>query len=79
MMHSMRSKKFDEAMDVVQTLFEEANKEIDNLRRELAALKEEKWRDEELQKMQSELKIARSDMSRGFSITEEQLKQINNW
>ena len=37
MMRSMRSKKFDEAMDVVQTLFETANEEIDNLRSELAA------------------------------------------
>ena len=55
MIHSMRSKKFDEAMDVVQMLFKTANEEIDNLRSELAALKEEKWKDEELQKMQSEL------------------------
>ena len=79
MIHSMRSKKFDEAIDVIQMLFETANEEIDNLHSELAALKEEKWRDEELQKMQSELKTARSDMSRGFPITEEQLEQINKW
>lgn len=79
MMHSMRSKKFDEAIDVVQMLFETANEEIDNLRSELAALKEEKWRDEELQKMQSELKDARSDMSRGFPITKDELEQINKW
>ena len=48
MIHSIRNKKFDEAMDVVQTLFEAANEEIDNLRKELAAIKEEKWKDEEL-------------------------------
>ena len=41
MIHSMRSKKFDEAMDNVKMLFEIANKEIDNLRSELTALKEE--------------------------------------
>lgn len=79
MIHSMRSKKFDAAIDIVQTLFEEANEEIDNLHKELAAIKEEKWRDEELQKIQKQLEDARSDMSRGFPITKDELEQINKW
>lgn len=79
MIHSMRSKKFDEAIDIVQMLFKTANEENDNLRSELAALKEEKWRDEELQKIQKQLEDARSDMSRGFPITKDELEQINKW
>lgn len=79
MITSMRDKKFTEAIDVVKMLFEAANEEIRNLKAELSALKEEKWRDEELQKMQNELKAARLDMSRGFPITKDELEQINKW
>lgn len=79
MINSIRDKKFDAAIDIVQTLFEEANEEIDNLYKELAAIKEEKWRDKELQKIQKQLEDARSDMSRGFPITKDELEQINKW
>lgn len=79
MITSMRDRKFTEAIDIVQMLFETANEEIRNLKAELSALKEEKWKDEELQKMQNELKAARSDMSRGFPITKDELEQINKW
>lgn len=79
MITSMRDRKFTEAIDVVKMLFETSNEEIRNLRAELSALKEEKWKDEELQKMQSQLKAARSDMNRGFPITKDELEQINKW
>ena len=54
-------------------------KRINYLENQVKELQDEKYKDKELQKMQKELKETKEDLYRGFSITEEEEKNISNW
>lgn len=54
--------------DIIQRLEEENKK-----------LKEEVWKDEELQDMKTKLEQMRADYHRGFAITESEKKRIDAW
>ena len=51
----------------------------DYLRKEIEKVKSEKYADEELTKMKSEYEKMKSDYYRGFPISEEESKKINEW
>jgi hypothetical protein len=52
---------------------------IEYLRKENEKLKNEHYKDEELQKMKEQLEIAKADLRRGFPITESENKKLNDW
>ena len=52
---------------------------IERLEEENKKLKDEVWKDEELQKMKTELEEMRADYNRGFPITESEQKKIDAW
>lgn len=52
---------------------------IQRLEEENKKLKEEVWKEEELQKMKTELELMRADYRRGFAITEDEQERINAW
>lgn len=52
---------------------------IKRLEEENKKLKDDVWKDEELQKMKIELERMRSDYHRGFPITEDEQERINAW
>ena len=51
----------------------------DRLQKQLNELYDEKWADKTLQKINEELLQAKSDMHRGFPISEKDEKKINQW
>lgn len=51
----------------------------DYLKKEIEKVKSEKYKDEELSKMKSEYDKMKSDYYRGFPISEEEDKKINEW
>jgi hypothetical protein len=51
----------------------------DYLRKEIEKVKSEKYADEELLKMKSEYEKMKSDYYRGFPVSEEESKKINEW
>lgn len=51
----------------------------DRLQCQFNELYDEKWADKTLQKINEELLQVKSDMHRGFPITEAEEKKINNW
>lgn len=69
----------DELCEALKTKFEDQESRIEYLQEELTKLSDEKWKDKELQKMQEELTETSKDASRGFPITEEEQKAIDEW
>lgn len=71
--------------DVTQTLnaikreFDSQNARIIYLQNQNKKLKEEHYKDTELQKMKEELERVRADMYRGFPISAEEEKRIKEW
>lgn len=51
----------------------------DRLQRKFNELYDKKWADTTLQNMKKELEQVKQDMYRGFPITKEEEKKINNW
>ena len=51
----------------------------DYLRKEIEKVKSEKYADEEMSRMKSEYDKMKSDYYRGFPISEEENKKINEW
>ena len=52
---------------------------IDRLKEENKKLKDEVWKDEELQNMKEQLDKMKSDYNRGFNITEKEDAAIKEW
>lgn len=65
-------------IDILRTV-SSLNYRCKNLQKELNKLKDEKWADETLTNMKEKLEEAYADMNRGFDITEEEEKSINEW
>ena len=63
----------------MQRRYKDAEAAIEKLEKENKALKDEHYKDEELQKMQKELDSLRRDLSRGFPISEEEQEKIREW
>ena len=65
-------------LDILRTV-ERLKARCEVLQKNYDILKEEKWRDEELQRMKRELDEAITDLNRGFEITKEEDVAIKEW
>ena len=76
---NIREKDINNAIKIIKDEFDRNKSVISDLRKENAMLKSEAYKDEELQKMKSELDEMRNDYNLGFPISKEEHKQIKNW
>lgn len=69
----------DKCLKAIEQRHKDMKDSIERLEAENIRLKEENYKDEELQRMKAEVQKARKALSRGFSISEEEQEQINKW
>ena len=72
----------DSVSDLCQVIVDKVDtyeKRIKYLEEENKKLKDEHYKDSEMQKMKTELKIAKEDLYRGFPISEKEQKKIREW
>ena len=70
---------FEECLMSIQKRYQDAEAAIEKLEKENKALKNEHYKDEELQKIQKELTSLRQARYRGFPISEEEQEKIKEW
>lgn len=68
-----------QTLDAIKREFDSQNARIIYLQNQNKKLKEEHYKDTELQKMKEELERVRADMYRGFPISAEEGKRIKEW
>ena len=68
-----------QTLDAIKREFDSQNAHIIYLQNQNKKLKEEHYKDTELQKMKEELERVRADMYRGFPISAEEEKRIKEW
>ena len=68
-----------QTLDAIKREFDSQNARIIYLQNQNKKLKEEHYKDTELQKMKEELERVRADMYRGFPISEEEKRRIKEW
>ena len=71
--------KTEDAVRAILCIHKNDLDRIEYLEKENKELKAEAWKDEELQKMKTELAQMRADYHRGFPITEAEQKAIEAW
>lgn len=72
----------DSVSDLCQGIIDKADtyeKRIKYLEEENKKLKDEHYKDSEMQKMKAELKKAKEDLYRGFPISEKEQEKIREW
>lgn len=72
----------DSVSDLCQGIIDKVDtyeKRIKYLGEENKKLKEEHYKDSEMQRMEAELKKAKEDLYRGFPISKEEEEQIRKW
>jgi|InofroStandDraft_1065614.scaffolds.fasta_scaffold56628_3 hypothetical protein len=75
----MRYPSFEKCMDGIKEIVKEQEQTIENLRKKVSELNDEHFRDEKLNQLQKELEKVKSDCQRGFPITEEEQRIIQEW
>lgn len=75
----LRVEDLDTVCEQLKSIFDSQAAENSRLHENLQAITDEKWKDEELQKLKKERDEALSDMYRGFSITQAEYDKINAW
>ena len=70
---------FEECLMAIQRRYKDAEAAIEKLEKENKALKDEHYKDGELQSLQEELTSLKGDLSRGFPISEEEQEKIREW
>lgn len=79
----MRNKYFSDSIsDLCQGIIDKADsyeKRIKYLEEENKKLKDEHYKDSEMQRMEVELKEAKDDLYRGFPISKEEQEKIREW
>lgn len=75
----LRVEDLDTVCEQLRSIFDDQAAENSRLRENLQAITDEKWKDEELQKLKKERDEAFADMYRGFSITQLEQDKINTW
>ena len=68
-----------QTLDAIKREFDSQNAHIIYLQNQNKKLKEEHYKDTELQKMKEELERVRADMYRGFPISAEEERRIKEW
>lgn len=71
--------KIEKLLQQIYDHFRSLNSQNDYLREENSRLKSEAYKDEKLSKMKSEYERMKSAYFRGFPISEEEEKKINDW
>ena len=69
----------DEICTSIRERIKSANHRADMAQEELQKIKDEKWKDTELQEMKTQMEEAKADMHRGFSISKSELEKIHTW
>lgn len=69
----------DELCDILKTKFANQEELINSLREQIKSLKDENWKDEQLQKMKEEYNQMKVDYNRGFPITKEESCKVKEW
>ena len=72
----------DSVSDLCQGIVDKVDiyeKQIKYLKEENKKLKDEHYKDSEMQRMKTELKKAKDDLHRGFSISKEEEEKIKEW
>lgn len=69
----------DKLLNQIKNECTRKDKEIDSLREENKKLKASTYKDSELKNIKAELDKARNDLRRGFSISEEDKRKIDEW
>lgn len=74
-------KRYEDAAQEMNVAFNDMEKRIESLSKELATLKDEKWKDETLANLKTEVEIykRREARSLGFKLTEEQKQSVEDW
>ena len=72
-------KLLDERIDSLKQFILSLVHNNDRLQKQFNELFDEKWADKTLQDMKQKLEEAKNNMYRGFPITKEEQKEINNW
>lgn len=70
---------FDDCIAALRRRNEDQIKQIEYLEKENKELRNNHYKDAELQRVNSDLKKMRNDYNRGFPISEEEQKLINKW
>lgn len=70
---------FEECLMAMKKRYEDAEATIEKLEKENKALKDEHYKDGELQRIQEELTSLRQARYRGFPISEEEQEKIKEW
>lgn len=69
----------DDCLRAIKCRNQDNEEAIEYLRKENKKLKEENYKDDELQKMKQQLEKMKADYWRGFPITEDEKKAIEEW
>lgn len=69
----------DDCLRAIKCRNQDNEDTIEYLRKENKRLKEENYKDDELQKMKTQLEKMKADYWRGFPITEDEKKAIEEW
>lgn len=75
----IRVNDFYQFIDSIKWQYEADQNKIKLLTEQNKKLRDEKYKDEELQKLTNELEECRKEVRRGFSISEDEEKSINEW
>ena len=70
---------FEECLMAMQRRYKDAESTIEKLEKENKTLKDEHYKDGELQRLQEELTSLKGDLSRGFPISEKEQEKIREW
>ena len=77
--HIMEIYPIKEINKMLEQKFSDLAKRVDYFQEKYQKLKDEKWKDNELQKMKEELIKTKKDAMRGFPISEDESKAISDW
>ena len=68
-----------ETLKVIGDIIEDEREDNKRLKEQIKELKDEHYKDEQLTAMRTELETAKADLYRGFGISKEENKDIENW
>ena len=69
----------DYICEQLKIIFDEQKEKNEQLKEELVAITDEKWKDEELLCLKEERDRAVSELRRGFGFSEEEINKVNSW
>lgn len=75
----VKIKELSECFQDIENILNEKDEQIKKLQEEVNQLKDEHYKDEKLIELQNNLKRIKDDSLRGFPISEEEKKSIEEW